>query len=206
MLEFITTSLVIVLGAISPGPDFVIVTRNTLRFSQKIGTITGFGIACSNLLHASYCILGITILIAKSPLLFNSIKYIGAAYLIYLGIKGLIEKPMRSTISVDKTKDKISIIQAFLQGMYCNALNPKAIIFFLALFTMLIKPSTSIFAQVAYGFEIFLIAFIWFAIVAAFFSHKIIKNFLGHFMYYLSKIFGCALIAFGLKISMLGQN
>lgn len=203
MLEFFTISLVILLAAISPGPDFVLVTRNALRYSQGIGVMTACGIACSLLLHASYCILGFAIIIAKSLLLFNIIKYIGASYLIYLGIKGLLEKATTAQISATKTPTNISAMQAFMQGVLCNALNPKAIFFFLALFTLLIRPSMPIIVQVGYAVEISLIHLIWFSMVAFFFAHSRIKLFLGNCLHYITKTFGAVLILFGLKIATL---
>lgn len=103
MLEFFTISIVILLAAISPGPDFALVTRNSLRHSQKAGVMTALGIAIGTLFHASYCILGFVIIISKSILLFNIIKYMGASYLIYLGIKGLLEKKNKEEIKYNSS-------------------------------------------------------------------------------------------------------
>src|SRR3990167_10850400 len=102
MLEFFTTTLVILFAVISPGPDFAIVTRNALRHSQNTGIMTALGIATGTLIHVSYCILGLAIIISKSLLIFNIIKYIGASYLIYLGVKGLFEKRSSTEIPAEE--------------------------------------------------------------------------------------------------------
>lgn len=207
MLEFLTVSIIILLAVISPGPDFAIVSRNALRYSQKTALLTAAGIAASTLFHATYCILGFAILISKSLLLFNIIKYIGAAYLIYLGIKGLREKnPSSAQTEIEKSNKNISLLQAFGQGLLCNALNPKTILFFLALFTMMIKPSMPLTLQAGYGLEIAMIHFLWFSFVAILFSHQKVKLFLGKFLHYITKAFGGFLVLFGLKIAALTQR
>ena len=207
MLDFLTISLIILLAVISPGPDFAIVSRNALRYSQKIGLFTAMGVSCGALFHGSYCILGFAIVISKSLLAFNIIKYVGAAYLIYLGIKGLLEKQTSSNqVTIEKFVKEISAAQAFRQGILCNVLNPKTILFFLALFTMMIKPSTSLATQAGYGIEISIIHFSWFSLVALFFSHPKVKLFLGKFFHYITKAFGGLLVIFGLKIATISQH
>jgi threonine/homoserine/homoserine lactone efflux protein len=144
MNEFITITLVIMLAAISPGPDFVMLTRNALCFSRMNGIYTACGIACGTFFHAVYCILGLTIIISKSLLLFNIIKYIGASYLIYIGISSLLSKRTTTIDNNQKAVVMIPKLTSFRQGFLCNALNPKCIFFFLALFTMVMKPGTPV--------------------------------------------------------------
>src|SRR5579863_5423615 len=102
MIEFLTISTIITLAVISPGPDFALVSRNALRYSQKVGIMTSLGTGSGALFHATYCILGFAIIISQSVLLFNVIKYLGAAYLIYLGGKGLLEKKTATQINDEK--------------------------------------------------------------------------------------------------------
>ncbi len=206
MIEFLSVSLIILLAVISPGPDFAIVTRNSLRYSQRIGIMTTLGITTSTLFHASYCIFGLAIVISKSLLLFNIIKYVGAAYLIYLGIKGLLDKsPAMPLASNEKSKKTISDFQAYYQGLFCNVLNPKTILFFLALFTMMIKPNTSLMIQFGYALEIAFIHLMWFSLVSVFFAHQRIKVFLGKFLHYITKALGGFLIIFGAKVATLSR-
>ena len=87
MQEFLSISLLIMLAAVSPGPDFAVVTKNSLLYSRKAGLFTALGVSVSLLIHAVYCILGLAIIISQSLLAFSVIKYLGAAYLIYIGFK-----------------------------------------------------------------------------------------------------------------------
>ena len=203
MFEFFTISMIILLGVISPGPDFAIVSCNSLRYTRKTGVMTALGVACGSLLHSAYCIFGLAIIISNSLLLFSIIKYIGAAYLIYLGGKGIFSQQVLIQATVEKSSQNLSLTQAFRQGLFCNLLNPKSVFFFLALFTTVIKPSMPIIVQIGYGFEITLIDSLWFSIVASLFSNKKIKILLGRFLNYVTKLFGGFLIIFGLKIATL---
>lgn len=202
MLEFLTISCIIFLGAVSPGPDFILVTRNALQYSQRTGVMTALGVACGAFLHASYCILGLAVIISKSLILFKIIKYIGAGYLIYLGAKGILSKESPVKMSVEKAIEEIRASHAFFQGLLCCALNPKAVLFFLALFTMVIKPSTSFSMQFGYALDIVFLEFFWFACVSKLFAHEKVKNFLGRFLHYMSKFFSVVLVSFGLKIAL----
>ena len=81
-----------------PGPDFVIVTKNTLLHSRHSGFYASLGIGCAILVHVTYCALGIAFIISKSVLWFDIIKYTGACYLIYLGICTLLSKQSNHSI------------------------------------------------------------------------------------------------------------
>jgi len=74
----------------SPGPDFVIAARYALIHSRAIGVMTAFGFAIGVMIHVTYVLFGLAALIAQSVVLFNIIKYIGAAYLFYIGVQALL--------------------------------------------------------------------------------------------------------------------
>src|SRR5471030_649289 len=77
------------IGMVSPGPDFLLVTKNALLYPRRQALATALGVVSGCLFHASYCILGLAFIITQSIMLYTTIKYAGACYLIYLGIKGL---------------------------------------------------------------------------------------------------------------------
>ncbi len=203
MGEFFGITLLIILAAISPGPDFAMVVKNSLAYSRRAGIFTSLGISCSMLFHASYCIMGLAIIISKSLLAFNIIKYIGASYLIYIGIQSLFAKSS-SIQNIQKTSVKsFSELAAFKQGFLCNVLNPKAIMFFLALFTIVVKPNTSLVLQIGYAIEIALIHFIWFSGLSLFLTHHKMTKFFNKLQTFLTKLMGGLLIMFGIRIATL---
>ena len=206
MYEFISISLLIILVAISPGPDFVLVTKNALSYSRRVGICTALGVSVSLLIHTVYCTLGLAIVISQSLLAFSLIKYLGAAYLIYIGFKGLLTKKDLQCFDANDLKPRITAIGAFYQGLLCNLLNPKAIMFLLAFFTLVVKSGNSILTEIGYGFEIALIHMIWFSFLAYMLTHCYVKNKLSSIQYYLLKFMGVVLIAFGVRIATFSQG
>ncbi len=203
MYELLSITLIILLAAISPGPDFAVVTKNALLYSRKSGIFTAVGVSTSLLIHSTYCILGLAIVIAKSLLLFSIIKYLGAGYLIYLGIKGLLSKEGSLKLNAHKQNTDLSASKSFVQGLLCNLLNPKAIVFLLAFFTLIMSPSMSRLAQIGYGLEIVFIHLIWFSWLSIMITHHSIRTHIAKVQHYIIKAMGVALIGFGVRIATL---
>ena len=93
MTELLAVITITLLAVISPGPDFAMVTRNSLLLSRRAGVLTAVGIGLGVLVHVAYTLLGLGLLIQQSLWLFNAIKLLGAAYLVYLGLKMLRSQP-----------------------------------------------------------------------------------------------------------------
>ncbi len=206
MSEFLAITLLIILAAISPGPDFAMVTKNSLLYSRRAGVFTAIGIATSLLIHATYCILGLAIIISQSLLAFSIIKYVGAAYLIYIGIKSLLAKREIRKMNFQVSHHLLNPLQAFWQGLLCNLLNPKAIMFLLAFFTLVVKPHSSLWMELGYGLEIGVIHFVWFSLLAYLLTHRYVKSNLSRLQYYIVKAMGGLLVAFGVRIATLHQT
>jgi len=203
--QFIGLATIALLGAMSPGADFVLVTRNSLVYSRRIGIFTAIGIGMGVLVHVFYTLAGIGLIISQSILLFNIIKYIGAAYLIYIGWKSLNAKPQRGENNAEKADAKlknISPIKALLSGVATNALNPKVTLFFLSLFMQFISTGTPFSVQVMLGLETAAIIGGWFVVVAVMFSNDLLKNKIKEFGHWFEKITGAALILLGVKVAL----
>jgi RhtB (resistance to homoserine/threonine) family protein len=204
LAQFLTIALVHLLAVVSPGPDFAMVTRNSIIYSRKVGIYTSIGIAVGIMVHVAYCLLGIGLVISQSIILFNIVKFIGAGYLLYIGYKSLRAKPAQSVEASSETvqKDCIGLWAAFKIGFLTNALNPKATLFFLALFTQIIDPATPKIIQLAYGIETMIITFVWFALVSLFFSNLFIRRKIGKVQHYVERVTGAVLIALGIKVAL----
>ncbi len=205
-MHFFAITLIILLAAISPGPDFAIVVRNTLAYSRKAGLMTALGVTMGILIHCTYCILGLGLVISRSLLAFTVIKYIGALYLIYLGIKGLLSKKPSHLKQTHHHLHGIALSQAFRQGFFTNLLNPKGIMFLLAFFTLILDPKTPILSQIAYSFTVGVIHLGWFSLLSILLSHPYLKASLNKFQYVINKVFGALLIGFGLRIAFLHHS
>ena len=200
--EFITVASIHLLAVMSPGPDFVMITRQAFTHSRRLALWSAVGLGLGIGVHVTYSLIGIGLLISKSILLFNLIKWAGAIYLIYLGIQSLKSQKhdaKEMVISTNKVEN-ISIFQAIRVGFLTNALNPKATIFFLAVFSQVISPSTPIFIRLSYGIEMILATILWFSFVVYVLSNKFIKSRFLSVVHIVERVTGVILIGLGVKV------
>ena len=190
------------LALMSPGPDFAMVMRNSLVYSRRTGVLAATGLASGIAMHVTYSLLGLGLLISRSILLFSIIKWIGALYLISIGLKSLRAQPEPEVETETAVKKDLTTAQAWRMGFLTNALNPKVTLFFLALFTTIIPRQTAMGVKALYGTEMVLATFIWFAFVAVVLSHHTINKAFARVKYKLERVFGVVLIAFGLKVAL----
>lgn len=210
LTQFLTVAIVHLFAVMSPGPDFAVVTKNSLLHSRKIGIYTSLGIALGISVHIAYSLLGIGLVISKSIVLFSVIKYLGAAYLIYIGYLSLRAEPQHhsesATMRQSAEKPAISHWSAIKTGFLTNVLNPKATMFFLALFTQVIDPATPKIIQLFFGLETMVITFAWFAFLSTVFSNGLIKSRITKVQHRIEHITGVVLIALGIKVALASQK
>lgn len=205
MTEFITTFLTIaslhLLGLISPGPDFILVTKNALLYQRSVALLTAAGIAVGIGIHVSYCVLGLAILIVHSTVAITVIQYLGGAYLAYIGAKACFSRSKSfSSGHVASASVPLSSARAFWQGFFCNVLNPKAGLFILGLFTLAIKPSVPLWAQWVYGSWIVVSTFFYFAVISLVITHQAVRQRLLSIQPKITLVMGILLIIFGLEL------
>lgn len=204
LAQFFSIGLLMLFSAMLPGPDFALVTKNTILHRRQSGIFTTLGIASAVLIHVTYCMFGLAVVISNSIFIFNFIKYAGALYLIYLGLITLLSKQNKPIIVRDEQnrKSSLSKFQSFRQGFLCNLLNPKATIFFLALFTIIIKPETPIAWVIAFGIETVVVTIVWFTSLTLILSHPKVMKGLEKLEKYISKLVGMSLIGFGIALAL----
>ncbi|WP_307413671.1 LysE family translocator [Neobacillus ginsengisoli] len=196
--------LVGVLAAISPGPDFVVVMKNSLGIGRKYGVATALGIASALIVHITYTILGFTIILDKFPTVFNIIKLAGAIYLLWLGYKGIRSKAQSESskeISVEQ-KLKPSIGLGFREGFLCNLLNPKAPLFFLSVFSQFLGHDTPEWMRWVYGGETILAIGLWFILLAILISNNHFRKLYQQYMHWFDRGLGIILIIFAITIGI----
>jgi RhtB (resistance to homoserine/threonine) family protein len=198
--EFFTILVIHNLSLMSPGPDFAIVSRNSLTATRKTGLFTALGITVGLTMHIFYCLVGIGILISQSKTIFTLIQYAGAAYLCFLGCKGLLSKPMQGESSSPIHKESISNIAAFRQGLLTNILNPKCTVFFLSVLSVMISPSTPTWVQGVYAIGMLGSTFIWFSFVAWLFSNPLLQKKLESKKHWIDRSIGSFLILLSLYL------
>jgi len=201
-LSLITSvALIHLLAVISPGPDFFMALKNSLTYSRKTGIYTAVGFGLGIAVHIFYSLAGLALLISKSVLIFSIIKYLGVAYLLYIGVLSFISNPKEISLENKTHLQDISPLKAIRIGFLTNVLNPKATLFFLSLFTLVISPDTANSTLVIISSILIVDTTLWFSLVAIFFTQKRIRIIYNRYQKAFSKIFGGVLIAIGLKIA-----
>jgi threonine efflux protein len=196
----LTVASLHLLAVMSPGPDFIMISRNSLVYSRRNGVWSAIGLGLGILLHVTYCLIGLGLLIERSVLLFSVIKVVGAAYLIYIGAKAMRAKRVKAT-EITEPKPPLSDMAALRMGFLTNATNPKATLFFLSIFTLVITPHTPLAVKVFMGAEMSLATMAWFSLVAALLSHRRIKDRFTGIQHYIERGMGGILVLLGLKLA-----
>lgn len=196
----ITISGIHFLALISPGPDFVMVLKNSVQYSRKIGIFTSIGISLGIFVHLFYCITGLALILSTNDFILNLFKLLCSGYLIYIGIKSFQTNTLPQKFIKNNTKE-ITIYKAIQIGFLTNVLNPKVSFFFLSLFSLVIVPNDlPTYILVILIIIIIVSTFIWFSLTAIFLTQRGINFFLFKYLKYLNKIFGCILISIALRI------
>ncbi|OAN13180.1 lysine transporter LysE [Photobacterium jeanii] len=207
-MEFISLAILGILIVISPGADFVLVLKNSLNKGRTAGIWTALGVSLAICVHISYSLLGISYLISQNEWLFNGIRYAGSAYLIYLGIKGILAAG--SNDQADHTPSHPSTQQQSIkphrylaQGFLCNVLNPKTMLFFLSIFSQVISPDSGTYSNaLIYGVYMIVLHGIWFSAVAMLFTSQSLQQGLLKMKKRINQLCGAGLIGFGAMLSL----
>lgn len=133
------TYLAVLLGFVFlPGPAVLLTLARATSGGTRVGIATGLGIAIGDIIHTAMVVLGLSAIILASAFLFNLVKYLGAAYLIYLGIRAILERPQAEVLGA---VPPITPSKALRQAVLVEVLNPKSAMFFLAFLPQFVNPA-----------------------------------------------------------------
>lgn len=179
-LPLLTVASITVLAVLSPGPNFVVITKNALIHSRQAGVYTALGVVAGNAIYVTAGVLGFTALVAQSEQLLTIIRLIGAAYLVYLGATLFLSTSKlagaatqsRSVIDPQTSSPRFPKRSAFRSGLFTMLTNPTAALFYLATFTTVLPPETTLSVKVMAAITILLITLVWHPVLAWFFSNR----------------------------------
>ncbi|AMN48487.1 LysE family transporter [Psychrobacter sp. P2G3] len=246
---FLLITSVHLLAAASPGPDFVLVSQQTLAKGRRTGLICSLGITLGLAVHIIYSVLGLATVIAHSQPLLTAIKWLGGSYLIYLGWQGIQAKPKKPSdlaastnaansenagIDVSRTasaeqeqphaNEKLltqsptaknlsknlskkepstntdSTFAILRRGFFCNVFNPKAPVYFVAIFTLVLSPDIPLWQLAIYGVWMMVLQMAWFSTVVMLLSIPAIHRRFQRFEHWIDRILGTAMIVLGLNL------
>jgi RhtB (resistance to homoserine/threonine) family protein len=186
---------------LSPGPDMVLVMRNTVTRDRRSGGLTALGVLTGNLIHIGYCTLGIAVLLSQSPVAYNTLRVASAAYLVYLGVQSL--RSAGATEAEPSEPHASRRTNAYREGLVNNLLNPKGILFYLGVFSQLITPDMTV-AQTTLliGVMMSVSAVFWILFVQTL-HLPVIRAGLSKSKVAIDRVFGLVLILFASRIATL---
>ncbi|MBA1323333.1 LysE family translocator [Pseudomonas plecoglossicida] len=203
MNELIAVAVFTVLAVISPGADFAMVTRSSYAQGRKAGLAAAVGIALGVQVHVLYTVLGIAVIISQSPALFMAMRVLGAGYLIYLGYQSLTNTKRIHLDDVGQGQGRGSL-RALRTGFFTNALNPKTMLFVISAYTQVVQPGSSLAQDFAYGAFMSFAHWLWFSLVAVFFSSAALRLAMIERQRVVDRLIGAALIGLGVTVLVAG--
>jgi RhtB (resistance to homoserine/threonine) family protein len=198
--EFLTIVVAHALAVASPGPDFALVLRQSLAHGRRTALWSSLGIGCGLSVHIAYCILGLGYFLKNSAVALAAIKYLGAAYLAWVGFQALRSKPRTGDLDLAGAASAPSDAAAWAAGFLVNVLNPKAALFFIALFPLAVSVTTPKLVQVGYGAWMTAATVAWFSFVSVVFTQEEVRRrFLRH-GHWIDRALGAVFIGFAASL------
>jgi threonine/homoserine/homoserine lactone efflux protein len=197
---FIVLSLFVVM---SPGIDTALITKRTISAGRTDGFKMALGITVGALVHTFAAAFGLSAVLMQSAFAFEIVKYIGAAYLIYLGVSSMISKGKNKELENHKEMHG----SAFKQGFFSNVLNPKVAIFFLTFLPQFVNTQSHAAKQlVLMGIIYTLLSIVWFIVFVIFINYLRKWLMTPNVQIMMEKATGLVLIGFGLKLALERQH
>tara|TARA_R110002126_G_scaffold160458_13_gene308144 strand:- start:6477 stop:7115 length:639 start_codon:yes stop_codon:yes gene_type:complete len=199
--EFLLIASVHLLAVASPGPDFAIVLRYAVRYGRRAAIFASLGIGVAILLHVTYSLVGIGVLIKTTPWLFQLLSVLAACYLLYLAQGALRSQPPagQETLAKEQTV-ALSSTKAFSTGFITNGLNPKATLFFLSLFAVVISADTPLSFKLIYGCYMAIATAFWFIFLSLVLTNTRVRGFLLLKGYWFDRLMGVMLLLLALHL------
>jgi len=205
IINFETFIVAAILLNVTPGADTMYILGRSVAQGKKAGILSVFGISSGSLIHCIFAALGLSIILAKSALVFSFIKYLGAVYLIYLGIRLLASRSDLNLELENKKEQAENSFKIYTSGVLTNILNPKVALFFLAFLPQFIDPGhvESSMPFIILGLTFITSGTIWCIFLALFasrLSDSIRKNY--KIKKWLDSAMGGMFILLGLKLAL----
>ena len=204
LIELASLMAIFSFAIVVPGADTAMVMRQAIVHGRKAAILTSFGIGTALMFHVTYTILGLGLIISKSIMLFNVIKWAGVAYLIYIGIQSLRAGSTDLDTGTAEATEKgapQSVFKGFALGFMANALNPKPVFFFLSIFSTVVSHDTPSVVKLGYGLVMASCLIAWFVAVSFFLTTPAMRAAFGRASKWINRASGAVFIAFGLKLA-----
>lgn len=204
LFTFLLLSLFVVM---SPGIDTALITKRTISDGRKDGFKMALGITAGSLVHTLAVAFGLSAILMQSAIAFEIVKYVGAIYLIYLGVSSFITRKNKQPHNNEHLNEGSTSKSAFKQGLISNVLNPKVAMFFITFLPQFVMNGNNVTAQlITMGVIYTLLSVTWFFIYVFFINYLREWLMSAKVQKIMDKTTGLVLIGFGLKLALEKQQ
>jgi threonine efflux protein len=186
------------LAAISPGPNFVVVTQTAIHRTRPFAAAVVLGLVTANLIWCFAVAFGLSTLFELAPWLYGSIKFLGGAYLIYLGV--CLWRSNSPTTEDAESSSHSSLGAAYIRGLLTNLANPKSVVYFGSIFALFMKPDTPAWVQVLAVCIVLFNTVLWYGTVAALFSSNVAQRLYVRIGRPINRAAGAVMVGFGARL------
>jgi len=201
-VEFATLAVIHFLAVVAPGPDLALTINQSVRYGRVTGIWTALGIGAGLSVHVIYTVAGVGLILSSSQTLFLVVKLFGAAYLVYLAFSMLrTQAKQPGDLLSQATAYEESMAASFRKGFLTNALNPKATLFFVAIFTTIVSSTTPLYVQMLYGVWMCFVITTWFSFVATVLSIGQIRRSFLSYGHWFDRVMGFLLVVLAVRLA-----
>ncbi len=195
-LQFFIVASAHFLAVLSPGPDFIITMRQSLYQPRQQALLTSIGIASGIAVHVCAALFGVALFLQTYDMLFVCLQLLGLLYLLHLAYRCLKSKPYQTINLKDaaQKKPEQTYFEAWKIGFFTNLANVKAMMFFLALFTVVIQQTTPFSWRLSFGLWMILATGLWFIGLNFIVSHHRIRNKIVGYAHWVDRVTGIVLL------------
>ncbi|GLS90198.1 threonine transporter RhtB [Psychromonas marina] len=201
---FATVAFAHFLALISPGPDFVILVKSAVKNESKKAIGVALGISIANALYIALCLIGVGSLLASSVFIMIGLKISGGLFLLYLAIQALrAKKSDYESLSAQVSQsenNETTFFKEFIVGFMSGILNPKNVLFYLSLFTVVLTKDVSLTFKILLGIWMTSLVFIWDSAIVFILSGDKVRRRFSKLAYYIDKVTGAILGLVGFTI------
>ena len=201
---FVTVAIAHFLALLSPGPDFVLIVKSAIKNGSKKSIGVAAGISSANALYIALCLIGVGSILAKSATVLIVLKVMGGLFLIYLAIQALrAKKDSYKELALVETNDRQSgttWLSEFITGFMSGILNPKNLLFYLSLFTVVLTKDINLSFKMTLGIWMTMVVFFWDVAIIYLLSTSRVQSKFSKVAYYIDKLTGAILGMIGFSI------
>jgi len=202
---FVTVAIAHFLALLSPGPDFVLIVKSAVKNNSKKSIGIAVGISSANALYITLCLIGVGSILAKSATVLIVLKVMGGLFLMYLSLQALrAKKDSYKELALAETNNKqpdtTTWFSEFITGFMSGVLNPKNLLFYLSLFTVVLTKEVSLSFKVILGIWMTMVVFFWDVAIIYLLSTNKVQSKFSKISYYIDKMTGAVLGMIGFSI------